>query len=184
MKTKILGLVVLSIFIILGCGKVQVVAPKEPIKVDIAMRLDVYQHVERDINAIEDIVSGKGAKETSMLDLLVGTAYAEEELSAEVEQAAMRRNARYNDLMSAESKGLIGENNSGEVVLRETAGGDPSLSQLVSAENQDRMVIYRSLAKKNGISIGEVEKLYAKKLQASAPAGTPIQSASGEWQTK
>ena len=28
-----------------GCAKVQVQAPKEPIKVDITMRLDVYQHV-------------------------------------------------------------------------------------------------------------------------------------------
>jgi len=38
----------MGVFLTVGCAKVQVQAPKEPIKVDISMRLDVYQHVEKD----------------------------------------------------------------------------------------------------------------------------------------
>ena len=43
-----------------GCASVQVNAPKEPIKMDISMRLDVYQHVVKDIDDIESIVAGGG----------------------------------------------------------------------------------------------------------------------------
>ena len=170
------------LFIAIGCARVQVVAPKDPIRVDIAMRLDVYQHVEKDINAIEDIVSGNnpGGKLQSMLNHFIGVAYAEEGLPPDAERAAMRRKARYQDLVSAESGGRIGENKSGFVELR----GEASLNDLVSAENSDRMIIYRSIAEKNGATLGEVQKLYANKLQSSAPAGTPIESASGEWLTK
>ena len=177
-----IGLIFTVILIMVGCARVQVVAPKDPIKVDIAMRLDVYQHVEKDINAIEDIVSGNRSigKLQSMLDHFVGVAYAEEGLPADVEAAAMRRNARYQELASAESSGRIGENKSGFVEVR----SDASLSGLVSAENSDRTIIYRSISKKNGAALGEVQKLYAAKLQSSAPVGTPIESGSGEWVTK
>jgi uncharacterized protein YdbL (DUF1318 family) len=49
----------------------------------------------------------------------------------------------------------------------------------VNAENSDRMTIYQSVAKKNGSSVEEVQSLYAKRLQADAPAGTPIETESG-----
>ncbi|MDO8488662.1 MAG: DUF1318 domain-containing protein [Candidatus Omnitrophota bacterium] len=177
-----IGIIFAVLFVAIGCAKVQVVAPKDPIKVDIAMRLDVYQHVEKDINTIEDIVSGNkpDGKPQSMLNYFIEVAYAEESLPAEVEEAAMRRKARYQDLVSAESSGRIGENKSGFVVLL----GDASFDSLVSAENSDRMIIYKSIAEKNGATLDEVQKLYAKKLQSSAPAGTPIESVSGEWLTK
>ncbi|MFA5996751.1 MAG: DUF1318 domain-containing protein [Candidatus Paceibacterota bacterium] len=171
------------IFIAIGCAKVQVVAPKDPIKVDIAMRLDVYQHVEKDIDLIENIVSGKKmtGQPQSMLNYFVGTAYAEDALPAEVEGAAMRRKARYQELVAAESSGRIGENNAG---LVEPRAGEASLSSLISAENSDRIIIYRSIAAKNGATLEAVQKLYAEKLQSSAPAGTPVQAESGVWVTK
>ena len=177
-----IGIIFSALLVAVGCARVQVVAPKDPIKVDIAMRLDVYQHVEKDIDAIENIVSGNkpSGKLISMLNHFVGVAYAEEGLSAEVEGAAMRRKARYQGLASAESSGRIGENKSGFVELR----GDASLGSLVSDENSDRMVIYRSISEKNGAALNEVQKLYAKKLQSGAPSGTPIESDSGEWTTK
>ena len=132
-----IGGVFAVLFLVLGCARVQVVAPKDPIKVDIAMRLDVYQHVEKDINTIENIVSGNtpAGKLQSMLDHFVGTAYAEECLPAEVEEAAMRRKARYQDLTSAESSGRIGENKSGFVELRAADTSDAPLNGFVSAEN-------------------------------------------------
>ena len=51
-------LLVLTMFLSIGCATVRMKAPKEPIKVDISMRLDIYQHVQKDIEAIENIVSG------------------------------------------------------------------------------------------------------------------------------
>jgi uncharacterized protein YdbL (DUF1318 family) len=180
------SVLIAAIFIAAGCARVQVIAPKEPIKVDIAMRLDVYQHVEKDIDAIEEIVSGKRAagKLQSMLNSFTGIAYADEGLSVDVEAAAMRRSARYGELVSAESSGRIGENKSGLAELRGAGKSDAALSELVSAENSDRMIIYKSVAKKNGATFDEVSKLYAKKLQSKAPSGTPVESASGNWEIR
>lgn len=180
------SILIAALFVVTGCARVQVVAPKEPIKVDIAMRLDVYQHVEKDIDAIEDMVSGGKAlgKLHSMLNIFTGIAYAEEALPADVEEAAMRRSARYDELSAAEAKGIIGESNSGLVELRGAGPDGASLSRLISAENEDRMIIYKSVAKKNGATVDEVRGLYAKKLQAKAPAGTFVQSESGEWRAK
>jgi uncharacterized protein YdbL (DUF1318 family) len=175
-----------AIVILVGCAKVQVMAPKDPIKLDIAMRLDVYQHVEKDIDAIENMISGSqdAGKPQSLLDCFIGVAYAEEGLPPQVQEAATNRKARYQDLMKAEAAGQVGENKSGFVELRASGQGNVSLQELVSAENNDRKVIYKSIAEKNGASFDEVQKLYAKKLQTSAPAGAFVQSDSGEWKTK
>jgi uncharacterized protein YdbL (DUF1318 family) len=189
------GLVIIStvgILFGLGCARVRVEAPKDPIKVDISMRLDVYQHVAKDIDDIEGIVSGgqsapaaKGPQ--SSINLFLGTAFAEGGvLDPEVEQAALRRRDRKAELVSWEAKGVIGENRSGLVEIRGVV--DPVASALVQAENTDRVTIYESIAKKNGTSLEEVKKLYAKRLQNDAPAGTPIEAAneSGSygWKTK
>jgi uncharacterized protein YdbL (DUF1318 family) len=184
MKTA--ALLILAIIISLGCAKVQVQAPKEPIKVDISMRLDIYQHIEKDIDKIENIVAGKDKQ--GFLVGLVGVAFAEESLSPEVEQAALRRKDRRSELSSWEAKGVIGENKSGLVEIRNSSVADSSTRQLVDAENSDRMIIYRSVASKNNSSVEEVLKPYVKRLQEDAPGGTPIEvlNASGvyEWKTK
>lgn len=172
-----------AIFIGSGCASVEVKAPKDPIKVDVTMRVDVYQHVEQDIDAIEDIVTGGAGITQSFISALVPDAYAESGLSKDAEEAAYRRKGRYAELSSSESKGIIGEKANGLVEIRDqNAGADAS--GLVSSENSDRMVIYNSIAAKNGISVSEVQKMYAEKLQNSAPAGTPIETSSGSWQKK
>jgi len=167
------------LFLSVGCARVRVEAPKDPIKLDISMRLDIYQHVAKDIDAIEDIVSGNSpapikGKQGSMLDFFVGDAYAQEVLSPEVEQAAYNRRDRKPQLISLEESGAIGENRLGMVEARGNA--DPSVNALISAENSDRMVIYKAIAAKNGISVEGVQKVYAKRLQDSANPGTPVES--------
>ena len=170
---RIMGILVLCAVVLgLGCARVRVEAPKEAIKLDISMRLDIYQHVSKDIDDIENLVSGAKDKPTSMMSF-VKEVYAQESLSPEVEQAAMNRKNRKSDLVSWEAKGAIGENKLGMVVVR---NGDSSLEGLVSAENNDRLVIYRAIAQKNGISLEEVGALYAKRLQQDAPGGTPIEA--------
>jgi len=190
MKTYLILLA--SVILSLGCARVRVEAPKEPIKVDISMRLDIYQHVEKDINAIENIVSGskeapRSSDNHSLLDYFISNAYAQEGLSPEVEQVALRRKDRYSELNSWEAKGAVGENKSGLVQIIKPV--DPALEQLINTENSDRMIIYREIAKKNGTSVEDVQKLYAKRLQSDAPAGTPIEvlnaeSGNYEWKVK
>jgi len=182
------AMLLLGLIFSLGCARVEVQAPKEPIKVDISMRLDIYQHVEKDIDAIESIVSG-GKEKQSFLDYFISNAYAEEGLSSEVEQAALRRRDRLSELSAWQSKGVIGENKRGFVEIVKQSSADPSLGQLVNQENSDRRIIYESLAKKNNTTVGEIEKLYAQRLQSSAPAGCPIETldqatGSYQWKTK
>ncbi len=180
----------------IGCAKVQVQAPKEPIKVDISMRLDIYQHVQKDIDAIEDIVSGstpkiqeKSKDNQSLLDYFLGTCFAQDGLSPEVQQAALRRKDRRLQISSFEEKGIIGENGKGLLEMIGSTSGDSSIAELVKQENDDRMIIYQALASKNQTSINEIQKMYAQRLQNDAPVGTPIEaynqsSGSYEWKIK
>lgn len=177
----------------LGCARVRVEAPKEPIKVDISMRLDIYQHVKKDIDAIENIVSGaRGApgvvEKQSFLGFFIRSAYAQEALPAEVEAAALRRKGRYAELSILLGKGVIGEDKSGLLQVREPALAGAEVEQMVQAENADRIIIYKVLARKNGTSVEEVGKMYSERLQKDAPAGSPIEAVTSgggyEWKAR
>lgn len=178
----------------LGCARLRVEAPKEPIKVDISMRLDIYQHIEKDIDAIESIVSGSKEKSKAkddpiLLNYFVSCAYAQENLNPEIEQAALRRKDRYPELVSLEQNGVVGENKSGLVEIKDAGAAGSSAQQLVSAENNDRMIIYQAVARKNETLIEEVQKIYAQRLQNDASVGTPIEvlnetTGAYEWKIK
>ena len=187
MKIFTLLLVIMSLG--LGCAKMQLGGTKEPIKLDISMRLDIYQHVEKDIDAIESIVSGskdnkKAVGTQGFLGIFVGDVYAQDGLSPEVEQAALRRKDRLTGLSAGQAKGVIGENESGLVEIRKPQGADSTTGQMVAAENADRMIIYQAIAQKNRTSVEDVQKQYAKRLQTDAPAGTPVENPEGAWQVK
>jgi len=164
----------ISIMMAAGCAKIQVQAPKEPIKVDISMRLDIYQHVEQDIDEIENIVSGEIEEPQSrvidkILNFFVTDAYALEGLGPEVTEAALRRRDRHDELVAWLIKGIIGENNTGFVEVRKMDEVDDSVKALVQAENNDRLVIFEGVAKKNETSVDEVRKIYAKKSAGRCP---------------
>ena len=185
---RLFSILMIAVTFSLGCAKMQVGGTKDPIKVDISMRLDIYQHVENDIDAIENIVSGakenkKSADKQSFLEIFIAQAYAQEGLSPEVEQAALRRKGRVLELSSREEKGVVGENKNGLVEIRDSQTADKALSGIVAAENNDRMIIYQAVAKKNGTSLEEVQGLYSKRLQSDAPVGTPIEVLN-EWKIK
>ena len=180
---KLAILMMLGIFG-MGCASLQVKAPKDPIKMDITMRVDVYQHIEKDIDAIESIVTGDEkarAKETSFMDALMSTAYADTGLDPEVEKAALRRNDRYSQVVALLKSGAVGENGQGLLDIRKPGEADASF---VNAENNDRMIIYSLVAKKNGVSVGDIQKIYAEKLQSQAPQGAWIEVPGSGWQQK
>lgn len=176
-------ILMLGVVFSFGCARVRVEAPKEPIKVDISMRLDVYQHIQKDIDAIEGIVSGskkevQPSDNQSLLDYFISNAYAQEGLSPEAEQAALRRRDRSSVLATWQARGVVGEDKLGLLQIRDTNISDPSLAELVKMENSDRMIIYRSLAQKNKTTVEEIQKLYAQRLQRDVPSGTPIEISS------
>ncbi|MGD0336489.1 MAG: DUF1318 domain-containing protein [Candidatus Omnitrophota bacterium] len=192
---KRLLFVLAAVILAIGCARVSVQGSKEPIKLDISMRLDIYQHVEKDIDAIEGIVSGdkdnkKPVDKQSFLSSFINNAYAEEEeFNPEVREAALRRKARVDELRAFEEKGIIGENKMGLVEVRDQSQATDSVRKLVEAENSDRMFIFKSMAAKNNISVQEVQKLYAKRLYHRLRPGTPVEvlnEASGnyEWSKK
>ena len=186
---KTISILVVGLISLFGCASVKMVAPKEPIKLDVSMRMDIYQHMQNDINDIENKVAGPVANpaaktnKTSLGSFLRGfitDAYAEDGLGDEAQGAVSRRHDRHSQLETLESKGAIGESVSGRVEVKAEAQGDQAL---VDAENNDRMIIYKAIAQKNGGSVDEAAQLYARRLQADAPAGTPIEGPSG-WTIK
>jgi uncharacterized protein YdbL (DUF1318 family) len=167
----------------LGCARVRVGGTKEPIKVDmnVTMRVDVYQHVEKDLDDIDSIVYGNKSSQPvkkddkqSFLAFFIPEAYAQG-LSKEVEDAALRRRDRLAALSAVEGQGIVGEDKAGLAEIRAADKADAKTQELVKAENADRMVIYQAVAAKNGISVQDVQKQYAKRTQQEAPAGTPIE---------
>src|ERR1039458_4925285 len=150
---KRFSIFLIGVLAVLGCARVSMVAPKEAIKLDVSMRLDVYQHVAKDIDNIENMVSGSEKKTVSkdhqsFLGYFITDAYAQEGLGADVQAAVNSRKDRRSELIAMEEKGVIGENASGLVEVRK----GPSGQNLVQAENNDRMIIYKAVAEKNGTS--------------------------------
>ncbi len=188
MKNKMQFLALGLLVAVIGCASVEVKAPKDPIKMDIAMRLDVYQHVVKDADDIESIVEGRSGKGATMLSSVagfwVGTAYAEDGgLGLEATEAAYRRRDRRADLIALEVKGVLGEANTGLVTARGSSA-DANAQAILSAENSDRMIIYRAIARKNGSSVQDVQKVYAERIREGLPSGALFQSADGSWSNK
>jgi uncharacterized protein YdbL (DUF1318 family) len=176
----------MALLFLLGCARVTVDA-KQPIKVDVTMRLDIYQHVAKDVTAIEDMISApkSGQGKTSFLSFGVTEAYAQEEpdYPSDVKATIERRKERRNALTSLEAKGAIGENARGLVEVKDASAGS-EVSKLVSEENSDRNIIYKYVALKNGAVEDETGRLFAKRIQADAPQGTPIEGPDGSWTTR
>lgn len=162
-----------------GCASVEVKAPKDPIKVDVSMRLDVYQHVAKDVDEIENMVSNSSTTASglhSFLPFRTEVAYAEESMGPDVDEAVSGRKSRYNEITKLEGSGIVGENKKGLLEVRSPGKAAEDTLSLVTEENRDRMTIYRGIAQKNGTNVLDVQKVYAKRLQKDAPSGCPIEA--------
>lgn len=163
--------IVLVVIIALGCAKVSV-ETKEPIKVDINMRVDVYQHVVNDVESINDQIYGSGEKQLNAI-FSIGVAYAED-FSADVSAAISRRKSRGKTIESYLAKGYIGENRNALLQLMGQAPADKrdSINKMVNEENSDRNAIYSAVAKKNETSQKEVRKVFFEDDYKRAPSGS------------
>ncbi len=125
-----------------GCKAPSInLATSEPIKVDIAMRLDVYQHAPE----------GSAAKPAASAPAIP---------SARGASAAERAKNRQADIQVFKNSRLVGEAHDGLlVIITETAGdyGD-YVRRTVTSENSDRMAQMKSLADKQKRPLPAVQK--------------------------
>ena len=117
-------------------------------------------------------------------------AYAQQGVAypAEVQKAIDRRKDRWEKIKSLESSGVIGENNRGYVEVRDISKAGEArkdVPDLIKKENEDRQQIYRYVSREYGAApLEETERIFAKRIEADAPTGTPVEDNVGKWKAK
>jgi len=129
----------LFLFALAGCKAPTVnLGTSEPIKVDIDMRLDVYQHS----NAARP------------------AAQASPTPAAPVTDPATRRRNRMADIQIYKNSAYVGEGRDGLVSIQKLPEGDfaDTVRKTVEAENTDRLEQMKDLAETRKVSLLEIQK--------------------------
>lgn len=129
------------LFAAAGCTGVGVnLATKQPLSVDINMKLDVYQH-------------GDAAVQKKI-------AAASTDLPADAE---LRHKNRMGEVQLLKSSLAVGENHLGLLELREVPPGEfgDYVKKTVDEENKDRMTMMQDIAKKANLTLADVQKQQA-----------------------
>jgi len=84
-------------------------------------------------------------------------------------------------IMELKHKGLVGENNQG---LLEFVGAAKEKADVVEAENKDRGIVYKAIAKKAGTTPELVGQRRANQIAENAGSGEWIQDEGGQWKQK
>ncbi len=164
-------LVIVGVVVLCSCAKVQL-ETREPVRVDINMRVDVYQHIVKEVESIEGEIFNSKEKQFNAI-FIFPRAYAQD-YSDNVRAAIERRKTRITTIGEYLGKGYVGENrHAGLEMMAE--GVPPELGQeiasIVSEENNDREIIYTSLAERDGVALSEVRKILFQDHYQRAPAG-------------
>jgi hypothetical protein len=119
----------------------------KPLKVDIKMKLDVYQHDPKD-----------GAKKTDT------------RASEDPEDA---RRSRLAEIQTLKNSRLVGENRAGLLDIRNQPVGEYGdyVRKTVAAENADRSKLMEKLAKDRGVPLAEIQKSQAALFRQSSFTG-------------
>lgn len=151
-----------AIFLSACAGPTVNLATPQPIKVDIAVRLDVYQH----------------AKEASKKSTPTSTTSAD--------PAEARRN-RMADIQTFKNSRLVGEGRDALLAIRVETPGDYGdfIRKTVDAENADRMALMKSDAEKQKTSLPQIQTKQASLAAKLAFKGEWIEvikaDGSAEW---
>ena len=127
------------------------VGTKEPVKVDIAMKVDVYQH--------SDPNGPKKATPAPQADI-----------------GKSRRN-RMGEIQLLKNSRLVGENHAGYLELRTVPPGEYGdyVKTTVEAENSDRARLIEKLAKEKNVPVSQAERQQADLFQKGAFTGEWIE---------
>jgi hypothetical protein len=151
-----------ALFLTACAGPTVNLATPQPIKVDIAMRLDVYQH----------------AKEASKKSTPTSTTSAD--------PAEARRN-RMADIQTFKNSRLVGEGRDALLAIRVETPGDYGdfIRKTVDAENTDRIALMKSDAEKQKTSLPQIQTKQASLAAKLAFKGEWIEvikaDGSAEW---
>ncbi|WP_415224925.1 YdbL family protein [Psychromonas sp.] len=85
------------------------------------------------------------------------------------------------ELSDAKEQGVIGEQTNG---LLGVVSVSQEVSDLVKEINAKRLVKYKQIAEKNGMTLDQVLVLAGEKTIKKTPAGQYIQNATGQWVVK
>ncbi len=142
METTIRPTLALLLAVILSACKAPTVnlSTNEPIKVDINMRLDVYQYAANQ-------KAGSGA--------------ASKSADAEAESRHINRQA---DIQTFKNSGYVGESHEGLLVVRSLPEGEYAdyVRKVTDAENADRLRLMNSLAEQQKVSLPAIQKQQAE----------------------
>jgi len=142
-----------------ACAKVSV-ETKKPIKVDVNMRVDIYQHVVEDVQSINDQIYGGNQPEFNSL-FFIQSAYAQS-VSSDIQAAISRRKDRFKEIEHYFIMGYIGENRKALLEIRAEipAQEKARVTKTLQEENADREIIYKATAQKNGVDVSEIRKVF------------------------
>ena len=129
-----LAITATALFLTACAGPTVNLATPQPIKVDIAMRLDVYQHAKE-----------ASKKSTSSV-------------ATSIDPAEARRN-RMADIQTFKNSRLVGEGRDALLAIRVETPGDYGdfIRKTVDAENADRMALMKSDAEKQKTSLPQIQ---------------------------
>ena len=141
--------VLILLFAALGACKPFAVqlGTEKPLKVDIKMKMDVYQHEPKEgVRKVEVRVS---------------------------EDPEVARRARMGEIQALKNSRLVGENRRGLLEVRNQPAGEYGdyVKKTAEAENADRRKLMEKLAKERGVQVSEVERTQAELFRQSAFPG-------------
>ena len=97
------------------------------------------------------------------------------------EEIKARMAERLPVIMELKAKGIVGENNQG---LLQFIGTAKDKADVVEAENKDRTIVYKAIAKKTGTTPEIVGQRRAQQIAENAKAGEWFQNETGQWKQK
>ena len=142
-----------------GCAPTVNLVTPEPVKVDVAVKLDVYQKTP----------ITKAKEEQSSL------------------QIAANRRLRVGEIQNLKNDGVLGEDRDGYLNLRKQPQDPKYLTYaqgVVSAENADRAALYLANAQTQSKPLELVERDYAQLWRDRAFPGEWVQKEDGTWTQK
>lgn len=142
-----------------ACSPTVNIATPEPVKVDVSVRVDVYQ---------KESAAKTQAEESSL-------------------EVASHRRERMGEVQGLKNDRVVGENRDGFLEMRNPPKDSTYLTYakgVIQGENGDRSTLYLSNAQSQNKPLEEVEKEYAQLWRDRAYPGEWVQKDDGTWVQK
>jgi uncharacterized protein YdbL (DUF1318 family) len=190
MKKLTLSLSLLLVFSVISCVTINIYFPAEELR-GAADKIVEEVWGEPSATPIEAAPKPPGS---SFLQLLQpATAYAAQDINIstpEIRAVKDAIKARSGELVPLLTAGYVGIANDGLLKVRSTDGMNlkqrGQANQLVSAENQDRLLLYKEIAVANGFpeKVDEIRSIFADSWREQAHTGWYLEKPDGSWAAK